>query len=124
MKAFQTMIKKKEVERLDQIYADDADVVLIDRTITDNNVYAMFNGVGSLVITTEYDLVFLFTEPFKQTTTEWFTHYNDERLNDLFKKVIGERYNPVVVSNGSEYEKIKEVISDTIESKTSKHLEQ
>lgn len=109
---FQLQVMVQEMKLMETLKNDKTDIILKDRTATDWYVYWLFNNVEQIKLIGEYDLVILFTTPFKETTTEWFTHYNNKELEESFEKIIWEEYNPVKVSNWSEYDKIKQNILD------------
>jgi hypothetical protein len=94
MSEFQEQISVLEEERVALIREDIAEVILVDRTSVDGLVYSIFNlhlGVGLNLNQKEiayYDIVVLFTEGFKDTMTEQFSHYNDERLVELFRTIM------------------------------------
>lgn len=122
MQEFQDEISERENQRLEQVKQDTADVLLFDRTAMDSLVYSIFNlekGIPVQLHQTspgDYDLVLLFTEAFKQTNTEQFQHYNDQKLVELFRSLIKHIYWDKVVEfkNASEYNKIKALIYEKI----------
>lgn len=122
MQEFQDEISERENERLEQVKQDTADVLLFDRTAMDSLVYSIFNlekGIPVQLHQTspgDYDLVLLFTEAFKQTNTEQFQHYNDQKLVELFRSLIKHIYGDKVVEfrNASELNKIKALIYEKI----------
>ena len=122
MQEFQDEISERENERLELVKQDTADVLLFDRTAMDSLVYSIFNlekGIPVQLHQTspgDYDLVLLFTEAFKQTNTEQFQHYNDQKLVELFRSLIKHIYGDKVVEfrNASELNKIKALIYEKI----------
>lgn len=122
MQEFQDEISERENQRLEQVKQDTADVLLFDRTAMDSLVYSIFNlekGIPVQLHQTspgDYDLVLLFTEAFKQTNTEQFQHYNDQKLVELFRSLIKHIYGDKVVEfrNASELNKIKALIYEKI----------
>lgn len=122
MQEFQDDISRLENERLELIKQDTADVLLFDRTAMDGLVYSIFNLEKWIPLQLhqtspwEYDLVILFTEAFKQTNTEQFQHYNDQKLVELFRSLIKHIYWDKVVEfkNASELNKIKALIYEKI----------
>lgn len=118
MQEFQKDISTREKERLELVKQDTSDVLLFDRTAMDCLAYSIFNFENWVPIhypemeVGNYDLVILFTEAFKQTNTEQFKHYNDDRLVNLFTSLIKYFYWDKVVEfkNASELEKIKSII--------------
>lgn len=122
MQEFQDEISERENQRLEQVKQDTADVLLFDRTTMDSLVYSIFNlekGIPVQLHQTslgDYDLVLLFTEAFKQTNTEQFQHYNDQKLVELFRSLIKHIYGDKVVEfrNASELNKIKALIYEKI----------
>ena len=122
MQEFQDEISERENQRLEQVKQDTADVLLFDSTAMDSLVYSIFNlekGIPVQLHQTspgDYDLVLLFTEAFKQTNTEQFQHYNDQKLVELFRSLIKHIYGDKVVEfrNASELNKIKALIYEKI----------
>lgn len=122
MQEFQDEISERENLRLEQVKQDTADVLLFDRTAMDSLVYSIFNLEKWIPVKLQqtspwdYDLVLLFTEAFKETNTEQFQHYNDQKLVDLFRSLIKHIYGDKVVEfkNASEYNKIKALIYEKI----------
>ena len=122
MQEFQNEISERENQRLELVKQDTADVLLFDRTAMDSLVYSIFNlekGIPVQLQQTspwDYDLVLLFTEAFKQTNTEQFQHYNDQKLVELFRSLIKHIYWDKVVEfkNASELNKIKSLIYEKI----------
>ena len=118
MSEFQNEISKLESTRIKEIENDISQILLLDRTSVDWLVYSMFNRKKWYDISLnqwkiwDYDLVILFTEEFKKTNTEQFTHYNDTELVDLFRMVMNYMYKWKVIEfkNASEYEEILETI--------------
>lgn len=122
MGEFQREISKREKERLELVKQDTSDVLLFDRTAMDGLIYAIANLENWVPIQLQqtdagdYDLVILFTEAFKQTNTEQFKHYNDDRLVNLFRTLIKYIYGDKVVEfkNAWEMNKIKSLIYEKI----------
>jgi len=122
MSDFQKKISKLEDNRLLEIEQDTADILLIDRTCMDWLVYSIFNVWEWYPIRMnqdskwDYDLVILFTEEFKKTQTEEFSHYNDDRLVDLFRNIMRFLYWDKVVEfkNWWDIKDIKKVIYNLI----------
>ncbi len=118
MSEFQNEISKLESQRIDDIKNDISEILLLDRTSVDWLVYSMFNRKKWYSISMnqeaiwDYDMVILFTEEFKKTNTEQFSHYNDNELVDLFRMVMNYMYKWKVVefNNASDYEEILEEI--------------
>lgn len=124
MSQFQQSISALEDERLKEIAKDTADILLIDRTITDWSIYQLFNTwLIWEVKRWSYDLVVLFTSPIKETNTKQFEHYNSEILIDMFKSIIKHEYWDIVLEckNGMEdYIKIKKEIYKLLNDETRK----
>ena len=122
MQEFQNEISERENQRLELVKQDTADVLLFDRTAMDSLVYSIFNLEKWIPVQLQqtspwdYDLVLLFTEAFKQTNTEQFQHYNDQKLVELFRSLIKHIYWDKVVEfkNASELNKIKSLIYEKI----------
>lgn len=122
MQEFQNEISERENQRLELVKQDTADVLLFDRTAMDSLVYSIFNLEKWIPVQLQqtspwdYDLVLLFTEAFKQTNTEQFQHYNDQKLVELFRSLIKHIYGDKVVEfkNASELNKIKSLIYEKI----------
>lgn len=122
MGEFQREISEREKERLELVKQDTSDVLLFDRTAMDGLIYAIVNLENWVPIQLQqtdagdYDLVILFTEAFKQTNTEQFKHYNDDRLVNLFRTLIKYIYGDKVVEfrNAWEMNKIKSLIYEKI----------
>ena len=122
MQEFQNEISERENKRLELVKQDTADVLLFDRTAMDSLVYSIFNLEKWIPVQLQqtspwdYDLVLLFTEAFKQTNTEQFQHYNDQKLVELFRSLIKHIYWDKVVEfkNASELNKIKSLIYEKI----------
>lgn len=127
MALFQTAIAKKEAERVDLMHtiATDwlFDLILCDRTWIENWAYAIYNmqhwiidqPVTFVPCNIDYDAVFYFDTPIKQTTTKEFTHYNNKELNDLIYEIVRWKYNNVmqVMSNGMvDGDKVMHAIKD------------
>ena len=122
MQEFQNEISERENQRLELVKQDTADALLFDRTAMDSLVYSIFNLEKWIPVQLQqtspwdYDLVLLFTEAFKQTNTEQFQHYNDQKLVELFRSLIKHIYWDKVVEfkNASELNKIKSLIYEKI----------
>ena len=118
MARFQANVSDLEDLRAEQIKEDTSEILLIDRTAMDWLVYSIFNLENWMVMRYnqdniwEYDLVILFTEAFKETQTEQFAHYNDDRLVKLFKNIINYVYWDKVVEfkNAWDIKDIKKLI--------------
>ena len=102
---FQNRIARIEHRKLDEIAKarEEHDVVLVDRTIADNRAYGIYNALtgkldGTLKLqipplrSEGYDRIYYFDTPVKNTTTEGFTHYNNDDLQNLMTEFIKLRY--------------------------------
>ena len=101
---FQKVIQQKEARRLHKLQEDkNANLnVIVDRTYTDNEIYAQYNHelwqcdkinasyMNRFRSKQVYDLVILLTEPIK--TTKFDPKYNDEKFVANFNKTIIDTY--------------------------------
>jgi len=92
MSLFQEEISSKEYIRAYHLEKEVADVILIDRTFMDNLAYFVYNVMTgkvsgqtkiSIPDIDPYDKVVYFDTPIKETTTDMFQHYDDERLRAI-----------------------------------------
>lgn len=118
---FQTRIYAEELSRLLHLKNNKGDIALIDRTITDNGIYAEFLKSKGIIddlpwptISFDYDKVFFFGEPFKKSKN--FPEYDEQEFIDYFRTRIEEFYpDAVFLSNGSEIERVREEIKNLLE---------
>lgn len=104
MSKFQNAIQNIESERADIIKSQLAkwlfDLIICDRTRIEQNAYLIYNvakGIITEQVTIqpqqiEYDKVYYFDTPIKQTTTKEFAHYNNDELNDLMRRIVKGRF--------------------------------
>lgn len=105
MSRFQEAISKKEEVRLAHLEKHIAswlyDVILVDRTFIDNFAYFVKNVLDKRITSQTsvvypdidlYDSVIYFDTPIKETSTEAFSHYNDDEINMLMKHFVKRRF--------------------------------
>ena len=116
MSEFQNMIQEIESNRSEIIQNQLSkwlfDVIICDRTRMEQNAYLLYNitkGIITEPVTIkpqqiDYDRVYYFDSPIKETTTQEFNHYNNEELNDLMRRLVKGRFgnNAKLYSNGKE----------------------
>ena len=104
MASFQNQIQLIESERSEIIQASLAknlyDLIICDRTWMEQNAYLIYNIMQQKINSTvniepqpiDYDKIYYFDTPIKTTTTEEFTHYNNNELNDLMWRMVKGRF--------------------------------
>lgn len=96
-------VERAKAERLASDEIKEYDYVITDRTWVDNLAYLLFNLCSKKYtwwcsiddLWDVYDMVIIFNEPIKETTTEAFQHYNDEALEVFMTTMIKTRFSEI-----------------------------